>query len=80
MGGLHNQVPVTNSLPESRVFEVVPLKTRHAEEVNVRLLCQGSMFFRWCGAVVKKWGASPGVILDTRSSFKITRSVVNSPL
>ncbi|GFT49360.1 hypothetical protein TNCV_4583291 [Trichonephila clavipes] len=37
------------------------------------------MSFHWCGVVVRRRGASSGVVLVTCPWFKITRSIAKSP-
>ncbi|GFS81170.1 uncharacterized protein TNCV_1224191 [Trichonephila clavipes] len=57
----------------------VPLKTRLVGERCTLNLSRAQTSSRWCGVVVRREGASSGVVLITWPGFKITRSVAKSP-
>ncbi|GFX32706.1 uncharacterized protein TNCV_888441 [Trichonephila clavipes] len=63
---------VTSSSP-------VPLKTRRVGQLCTLNLSRAETSSRWCGVVVRRGGASSGVVHVTGPWFKITWSVAKSP-
>ncbi|GFV51050.1 uncharacterized protein TNCV_4743271 [Trichonephila clavipes] len=57
----------------------VPPKTRRVEQRCTLNLSRAETSSRWCGVVVRRGGASSGVVHVTRPWFKITWSVAKSP-
>ncbi|GFX68856.1 uncharacterized protein TNCV_3865551 [Trichonephila clavipes] len=57
----------------------VPLKTRHVGQRCTLNLSRAETSSRWCGVVVRRGGASSGVVHVTCPWFKITWSVAKSP-
>ncbi|PRD32869.1 UNVERIFIED_CONTAM: hypothetical protein NCL1_19175 [Trichonephila clavipes] len=62
---------VTSSSP-------VPLKTRRVGQQCTLNLSRAQTFSRWCGVVVRRGGASSGVIHVTEPWLKITWSVAKN--
>ncbi|GFV67725.1 uncharacterized protein TNCV_4624051 [Trichonephila clavipes] len=56
----------------------VPLKTRRVGQRCTLNLSRAQTSSCWCGVVVRREGASSGVVLVTSPWFKITRSVAKS--
>ncbi|GFV03537.1 uncharacterized protein TNCV_5060781 [Trichonephila clavipes] len=63
---------VTSSSP-------VPRKTLRVGQRCTLNLSRAQTSSRWCGVVVRRGGASSGVVHVTWPRYKITRSVVKSP-
>ncbi|GFS98061.1 uncharacterized protein TNCV_2170511 [Trichonephila clavipes] len=63
---------VTGSIP-------VPLKTRRVGQRCTLNLSRADTSSRWCGVVVRRGGASSGVVRHLTMWFKITWSVAKSP-
>ncbi|GFS89155.1 uncharacterized protein TNCV_1259031 [Trichonephila clavipes] len=63
---------VTSSSP-------VPLKTRRVGQRCTLNVSRAETSSRWCGVVVRRGGASSGVVHVTCRWFKITWSVAKSP-
>ncbi|GFW16860.1 uncharacterized protein TNCV_2759881 [Trichonephila clavipes] len=63
---------VTSSSP-------VPLKTRRVGQRCTLNLSRAETSARWCGVVVRRGGASSGVVHVTSPWLKITWSVAKSP-
>ncbi|GFU40938.1 uncharacterized protein TNCV_2467101 [Trichonephila clavipes] len=57
----------------------VPLKTRCVGQRCTLNLSRAEASSRWCGVVVRRGGASSGVVHVTSPWFKITWSVAKSP-
>ncbi|GFU47808.1 uncharacterized protein TNCV_4465501 [Trichonephila clavipes] len=57
----------------------VPLKTHRVGQRCTLNLSRAETSSRWCGVVVRRGGASSGVVHVTRPWFKITWSVAKSP-
>ncbi|GFU92703.1 uncharacterized protein TNCV_2892121 [Trichonephila clavipes] len=57
----------------------VPLKTRHVGQRCTLNLWRAETSSRWCGVVVRRGGASSGVVHVTCPWFEITWSVAKSP-
>ncbi|GFT46768.1 uncharacterized protein TNCV_1317111 [Trichonephila clavipes] len=57
----------------------VPLKTRRVGQRCTLNLSTAETSSRWCGVVVRRGGASSGVVHVTWPWFKITWSVAKSP-
>ncbi|GFV78187.1 uncharacterized protein TNCV_1036551 [Trichonephila clavipes] len=57
----------------------VPLKTHRVGQRCTLNLSRAETSSRWCGVVVRRKGASSGVVHVTRPRFRITWSVANSP-
>ncbi|GFS85807.1 uncharacterized protein TNCV_2973501 [Trichonephila clavipes] len=57
----------------------VPLKTRRVGQRCTLNLSRAEMSSRWCGVVVRRGGASSGVVHVFCPWFKITWSVAKSP-
>ncbi|GFU17066.1 uncharacterized protein TNCV_2480071 [Trichonephila clavipes] len=57
---------------------LVPLKTRRVGERSTLNLSRAQTSSHGCGVVVKREGASSGVVLVTSPWFKMTRSVAKS--
>ncbi|GFW76688.1 hypothetical protein TNCV_4944051 [Trichonephila clavipes] len=71
--------PISNSalISESSV-DSSPGATENLPCRGARKIYRGSMYFRWCGVVVRRWDAFSGIVLVTGPRFKLTRSVANS--
>ncbi|GFT15748.1 uncharacterized protein TNCV_4943071 [Trichonephila clavipes] len=57
----------------------VPLKTRRVGMRCMLNMSRAETSSRWCGVVVRRGGASSGVVQVTSPWFKITWSVAKSP-
>ncbi|GFT13970.1 uncharacterized protein TNCV_2616011 [Trichonephila clavipes] len=57
----------------------VPLKTRRVGQRYTLNLSRAETSSQWCGVVVRRGGASSGIVHVTRPWFKMTWSVAKNP-
>ncbi|GFT79438.1 uncharacterized protein TNCV_604421 [Trichonephila clavipes] len=72
-------VKVSNHGRHAMSSSSVPQKTRRVGQRCLLNLSIAETSFHWCDVVVRRWGASSGVVHVTWPWFKITWSVTKSP-